>query len=112
MDGPALEMDRLVAGTWQTELAPQALTIYGDPERYQLYQRIVKARDPRLDLNQVLPTVFNSRVVVGPPDPDLYRYFKRMQLVEVFRSLSGFVMVTKAQDQMRSVPPKPGSTGR
>ena len=32
MDGPALEMERLVAGTWRTELAPQALAIYGDPE--------------------------------------------------------------------------------
>ena len=32
MDGPPLEMERLVAGTWRTELAPQALAIYGDPE--------------------------------------------------------------------------------
>ena len=39
MEGPALEMERLVAGTWRTELAPQALAIYGDPEVVRMIHR-------------------------------------------------------------------------
>lgn len=64
---------------------------YGDPQRFALMERILR-HDPTLDLARVIRERFGARVIVGPPDAATYLYFKRMKMIELFRSPEGFVM--------------------